>query len=151
MCKYTMLSSLPKQPLFCLPIYFLCLIQLLSVTKRLILNPFNILWLLMRGLRAPPPKKKRKKEGILSDSMLLYNICYMQKSAKNLKIWARFHDLKILWNQGSVLDLKMQDWKPASLFLPSSVKPKPQLCWDLALFSAFLSHPLTRPRKSCLA
>ena len=32
-----------------------------------------------------------------------------------------------------------------TLFLPSSAKPKPQLCSALALLSAFLIHPATQP------
>ena len=45
------------------------------------------------------------KEGVISDTMLLYNICYLvylgvtcKISARNLKIWARFQDFKILGN-----------------------------------------------------
>ena len=64
---------------------------------------YQILWLPWGGASEAPPSEI--KEGVIFDQMLLYSICYLvflgvtcNKSARNLKIWARFQDFKILWN-----------------------------------------------------
>ena len=65
------------------------------------------------------------KEGVISDPMLLYSICYLvyfgvtrKKSARNLKVWPRFQVFKISQNSHNIdkqkiditrLILKIQD------------------------------------------
>ena len=53
----------------------------------------------------PSPLPQEIKEGVISDPMFLYRTCYLvylgvtcKKSARNLEIWSRFQDFKILQN-----------------------------------------------------
>ena len=57
----------------------------------------------------------------------------------NHQLLSVFDLIKWFWSTGPYNNVCF-----LAFLLPSSAKPKPQLCWALALLSAFLSHQATR-------
>ena len=69
------------------------------------------------------------KEGVISDPKLLYSICYLvylgvtcKKSARNIKIWARFQDFKILWIWNFTSPWQTKNWHNSLDFEDTGLK-----------------------------